>query len=590
MPPVVAEVLGEPGRPLEPATRAQLEPAVARAFAGRRTAPPVADAGPGLSRPGDVWEREAEQIAARVVPERRAAATTLRADHAYDFSRVRVHTGARAADSARALDALAYTAGEHVVFGDGRYAPRTASGLRLLAHELAHVVQQRRGAPQSASRLYRQAATPVTSGLTDTMLRQIARQLRAAMAGWGTDEEAIYSALAGRTQQQVDEIARVYQQLYGRSLIDDLQDELSESELQHLAIFSPGAAPGSEATAAEHARGLADVVALQLHRAMSGVGTDEDAIISALTGRTEVERQSIRDAYQRLTKRALEADLNDELSGTDLIAALALLRQGVLEPEDEIKLAVEGLGTDESRLFAALTQISGSRVTIASTIDRYAAKGYGDMLADIRSDLSFSDFDRAMELLHGLTPSGSCSPGQREDGLEAISVATSMGQNAISRLNGDIARGALSGDVSEALRNNFNPGGAPNAVNVGLARQVVPILATALNELRMVSRINCGVTRQCVANPDCSSFTAAHTLPQSRATVQLCPAFFQCSADQGTTMLHEFVHHTGIREQRPQGVYHGSGDFSKLVPLGNGSRTDSLGNADAFAHLAKDLF
>jgi len=60
----------------------------------------------------------------------------------YDFSRVRIHTDARAAESARSVSALAYTVGTHVVFGPGQYQPATAAGLRLLAHELAHTIQQ----------------------------------------------------------------------------------------------------------------------------------------------------------------------------------------------------------------------------------------------------------------------------------------------------------------------------------------------------------------------------------------------------------------------------------------------------------------
>jgi hypothetical protein len=60
----------------------------------------------------------------------------------HDFSAVRVHTGTHAADSARAVGALAFAAGRHVVFGAGQYTPDTASGKRLLAHELTHVVQQ----------------------------------------------------------------------------------------------------------------------------------------------------------------------------------------------------------------------------------------------------------------------------------------------------------------------------------------------------------------------------------------------------------------------------------------------------------------
>ena len=63
----------------------------------------------------------------------------------YDFSQVRVHTDAKAAESARAVNALAYTVGRDVVFSTGQYAPGTMSGRRLLGHELTHVMQQRQG-------------------------------------------------------------------------------------------------------------------------------------------------------------------------------------------------------------------------------------------------------------------------------------------------------------------------------------------------------------------------------------------------------------------------------------------------------------
>jgi Domain of unknown function (DUF4157) len=60
----------------------------------------------------------------------------------YDFSRVRVHTGATAEQSAHDVEALAYTVGHDIVFGAGRFVPGTQEGQRLLAHELTHVVQQ----------------------------------------------------------------------------------------------------------------------------------------------------------------------------------------------------------------------------------------------------------------------------------------------------------------------------------------------------------------------------------------------------------------------------------------------------------------
>lgn len=55
---------------------------------------------------------------------------------------VRIHTDAQAAESARLSHALAYTVGSHIVFGDQQFAPGTDGGRRLLAHELAHVIQR----------------------------------------------------------------------------------------------------------------------------------------------------------------------------------------------------------------------------------------------------------------------------------------------------------------------------------------------------------------------------------------------------------------------------------------------------------------
>jgi hypothetical protein len=63
----------------------------------------------------------------------------------YDFSNVRIHNDQMAANSSNAVNALAYTIGNDIVFGQGHYQPETLQGRRLLAHELTHVVQQSGG-------------------------------------------------------------------------------------------------------------------------------------------------------------------------------------------------------------------------------------------------------------------------------------------------------------------------------------------------------------------------------------------------------------------------------------------------------------
>jgi hypothetical protein len=65
----------------------------------------------------------------------------------HDFADVQVHSDAIAAESARVLNARAYTIGSNIVFGEGQYCPQTFEGKKLIAHELAHVLQQNNGKP-----------------------------------------------------------------------------------------------------------------------------------------------------------------------------------------------------------------------------------------------------------------------------------------------------------------------------------------------------------------------------------------------------------------------------------------------------------
>ena len=117
VPPIVHEVLGDPGKPLDTATRAFME-----------------------ARLG------------------------------YDLSEVRIHTDDRAAASALAVDARAYTVGHDVVFGTGEYSPSASSGRHLIAHELAHVAQQKSVSSQSASL---QRDGPSTAGTQSTVTTMI---------------------------------------------------------------------------------------------------------------------------------------------------------------------------------------------------------------------------------------------------------------------------------------------------------------------------------------------------------------------------------------------------------------------------------
>jgi hypothetical protein len=123
VPPIVHEVLNSPGQPLDPATRALMEPRFG-----------------------------------------------------HDFSHVRVHTDARASESARAVNALAYTVGRDVVFAEGRYEPNAEQGRKLLAHELTHTIQQRSFAPGNSLHQAISIEPPGTS------LEQVAKESSTRLA------------------------------------------------------------------------------------------------------------------------------------------------------------------------------------------------------------------------------------------------------------------------------------------------------------------------------------------------------------------------------------------------------------------------
>jgi hypothetical protein len=83
----------------------------------------------------------------------------------YNFAAVRVHRDSKAAESARAVNAHAYTVGQHLVFDEARYSPDTTEGQKLLAHELTHVVQQSQvsgGAYGGSGQIQRSLKGPTT--------------------------------------------------------------------------------------------------------------------------------------------------------------------------------------------------------------------------------------------------------------------------------------------------------------------------------------------------------------------------------------------------------------------------------------------
>ncbi|HWK89970.1 MAG TPA: DUF4157 domain-containing protein [Longimicrobium sp.] len=104
-----------------------------------------------------------------------AARADLEPRFGHSFADVRVHAEGRAAESARAVGAHAYTVGRSIVFGAGRYAPGTPAGRALLAHELAHTLQQQRGAAPPSGALEVGAENDAAEGQAERMAASAVR-------------------------------------------------------------------------------------------------------------------------------------------------------------------------------------------------------------------------------------------------------------------------------------------------------------------------------------------------------------------------------------------------------------------------------
>ncbi len=236
----------------------------------------------------------------------------------HDFSEVRVHTGALAEESARAVGARAYTVGRDIVFAGGEHAPENPLGRRLLAHELSHVVQQgaASGALHSDGILQRQPAAPAqtpqsmpgqTPAQADEELEKI---LRAAARGkTKTGVEAmlaasvvVYRMISRYLPEYVERIAGVGYDPKGTGVTAGPTPKAGEVPNQGRYIeVTPGAG-----FIARVGRSNINVMAEELRMALSGTGIsplwDQAKYTEAKTKHEEQQKRA-KDILENFRKQ-----------------------------------------------------------------------------------------------------------------------------------------------------------------------------------------------------------------------------------------------------------------------------------------------
>ncbi|KAJ8032451.1 Annexin A7 [Holothuria leucospilota] len=217
-----------------------------------------------------------------------------------------------------------------------------------------------------------------------------AEKLRKAMKGFGTDEKAIIEVLSQRSNFQRQKICKQFKQMFGKDLVKELKGELSGKlwDVVEGLLMTPEVYD-----------------AHQLHKAIKGLGTDEDCLIEIICTRTNSSIKAIKKAYQQAFSKKLEDDISGDTSGNFQRLLVSIL-EGARPEDDEVdpgkakedanalyKAGEDKWGTDESRFNVIL--MSRSYAQLRATFEEYTNVSKHTIEQAIKKEMS-GDVKNAM--------------------------------------------------------------------------------------------------------------------------------------------------------------------------------------------------
>ncbi|CAM9371518.1 unnamed protein product [Ascophyllum nodosum] len=307
---------------------------------------------------------------------------------------------------------------DHDVFLDilGRQSRAQIQAIKE-AYEKNHGMSLMRAVNKGCSGTYKKC---LLACLFPTSEAYTAYALFKAFEGLGTDEDRVTRLLGGTDKKKMTAVSAYYLATYGKSLVEDLKDELSGTFLKAALCWAAGSDPtgGMEYITAELSRDPSEEKHLakallqeranvkdficqadcgDIREACKGLGTSDSRLVSILCGRTKPHLARVDYYYHSLYGMSLEAQIKDECSGVyrDFLVYV------VLPPADVdallLKQAMDGLGTNESAIIDLLAPASNARILAAKK--RHDEKYQKPLFDRLKSELSGSLEDVVLALL-----------------------------------------------------------------------------------------------------------------------------------------------------------------------------------------------
>lgn len=275
----------------------------------------------------------------------------------HDFSSVRVHTGSQAAQSAEAVNARAYTVGSNIVFGSGAFEPHSSSGKQLIAHELAHVLQQSSSVRRMPNVLQRKTKNEAAESDTS-----------AAEADTSDSDNVPAEETPAAPSQSLESAT-------ARALV-----EVSDTDV---AAESVGAIP-SNPVALQETRGGAEEPA-------SANGVAEDAISASTEAEADADApgSQARDGESAAVAQEYTDTSNvtaaAETAGATAATGTALPESASADPDDDTLTKEADAAAELAGKLSGITQPKATGATSAPTSDTVQPISGGNAVHAIRS-------------------------------------------------------------------------------------------------------------------------------------------------------------------------------------------------------------